>query len=295
MTREKKVQTDNPFPEIPADDLIRMAREAAKSQIEAENTPAPKAPRKGGRPPKNTVADIIAKAEVLSPKEFFARETEKVKTELAGLYDQRITDLITISKDLVITDEASLTSCVDMTRAMDLLTKEIEKRRKEIVESPNAYVKGINSIAKFFTEKTTGAIEGLKTKITEYNRKIYLEEQERIKKAKEEEAARLKKEQEEYDKARAKIQEADPQAIILPPPPPPIIEVNLSEPAKTTRTLSGNATLVAKWEFEVDNIAEVPREYLQINEAAIKAAIKGGIRSIPGVKIFENFSTRISG
>jgi diketogulonate reductase-like aldo/keto reductase len=37
----------------------------------------------------------------------------------------------------------------------------------------------------------------------------------------------------------------------------------------------------------------VPREYLAVDDTAIKAAIKAGIRSIPGVEIYEEAEVRV--
>jgi hypothetical protein len=39
------------------------------------------------------------------------------------------------------------------------------------------------------------------------------------------------------------------------------------------------------WVFEIDNPGNVPAEYMQVNEAKVKAAIAAGVRSIPGLII----------
>lgn len=43
------------------------------------------------------------------------------------------------------------------------------------------------------------------------------------------------------------------------------------------------------WQFEVTDQAKVPSGFLMVNEAAIKQAIKNGVREIDGVKIFEAY------
>ena len=40
------------------------------------------------------------------------------------------------------------------------------------------------------------------------------------------------------------------------------------------------------WKFDINDASIIPREYLIIDERAIKHSIKAGIRSIPGVKIY---------
>lgn len=41
------------------------------------------------------------------------------------------------------------------------------------------------------------------------------------------------------------------------------------------------------WTYEIDNESKISREYLKPDDAKIQAAIKSGVRSIPGLKIFE--------
>lgn len=48
--------------------------------------------------------------------------------------------------------------------------------------------------------------------------------------------------------------------------------------------------LTKRWTFEVTDANLVPREYLQVNETAIRTAVQSGTRTIAGVRIFENES-----
>ncbi len=45
-----------------------------------------------------------------------------------------------------------------------------------------------------------------------------------------------------------------------------------------------------RWVFEVTDPNAVPREYLEVNETAIRKAVQGGIREIPGVRIYQDTS-----
>jgi hypothetical protein len=58
---------------------------------------------------------------------------------------------------------------------------------------------------------------------------------------------------------------------------------------------SGKVTAAAttKWVYKVTNAAYVPAKYLQVNDAAVKAAIAGGVREIPGLEITEELVTTI--
>jgi len=46
------------------------------------------------------------------------------------------------------------------------------------------------------------------------------------------------------------------------------------------------------WHHSVESTELVPREYLMIDEKAVKAAIKDGVRQIPGIKIYSETRTK---
>ncbi len=77
------------------------------------------------------------------------------------------------------------------------------------------------------------------------------------------------------------------------PPPPAAAPVIAKEAARVIGFSGTKAAASVKWVHEVTDAAQVPREYLMVNEAAIKAAIAGGKREIPGVRIFEQVRTAI--
>ena len=93
-------------------------------------------------------------------------------------------------------------------------------------------------------------------------------------------------------KLKAEAEKAGIKApdIELPPPveaAPPTVE-------KTVRSSEGKATMVKTWKHEVTDPDQVPREYLTVDEKKIRAAVKDGVRSIPGVNIYEDIDTRFS-
>ena len=54
-----------------------------------------------------------------------------------------------------------------------------------------------------------------------------------------------------------------------------------------TRSLHGAvAGLRETWTYEVEDIQKVPAAYLTVNDAVVKAAIKTGVRVIPGIRVF---------
>lgn len=71
-----------------------------------------------------------------------------------------------------------------------------------------------------------------------------------------------------------------------------------AEPVTAARVVSSATGKVAAttrrvWRHRVTDLDKVPRQYLMVNDAAIKAAVAGGVRDIPGVEIFEDVQTAI--
>lgn len=48
-----------------------------------------------------------------------------------------------------------------------------------------------------------------------------------------------------------------------------------------------NASVRMVWAFDIKDIAQIPSEYLVLNEKAVREAIKAGVREIPGLKIYQ--------
>ena len=71
-------------------------------------------------------------------------------------------------------------------------------------------------------------------------------------------------------------------------------QVNQAEEAsglELTRTRGVGGALTAlqdRWVFEVVDITKVPTHLLQVNDAAVRAAIKQGAREVPGIRIWNN-------
>lgn len=83
------------------------------------------------------------------------------------------------------------------------------------------------------------------------------------------------------------------EAIAFDEPAPVVAPVVVKEAARVTSFTGAMATASRKWKGEVTDPNAVPRQYLMVNQSAIDAAIKGGMREIPGVRIFEDVRTAI--
>lgn len=103
-----------------------------------------------------------------------------------------------------------------------------------------------------------------------------------------------KKLEEERERQRKEAEQAKAAATPFdeePTPAPPPVQAA----ARVVSTATGKVTASANrfWNYRVTDAVKVPRQFLMINEAAIKAAVAGGLREIDGVEIFEDVRTAI--
>ncbi len=131
--------------------------------------------------------------------------------------------------------------------------------------------------------RVKAALDARANAILAARRRAEAEEAERVRLAAAAETERLRKEAEAFDEA--------PPPVVAPVyvPPAPI-----KEAARVVSAATGNkASVSTKWMHTVTDRAAVPREYLMVDDEAIKLALKRGVRSIPGVEIFEAANTAI--
>lgn len=103
--------------------------------------------------------------------------------------------------------------------------------------------------------------------------------------------AKLEAERVARDAAEKKAREE--AALFDEPAPVVAAPVVVKEAARVTSISGVKATASRKWVHEVTDPTAVPRQYLMVNDAAIKAAVAGGLREISGVRIYEDVRTSI--
>lgn len=194
-------------------------------------------------------------------------------------YSVQVDEMVSVAKAHQVTDEASNKTAVEMAGSAKKLFNQIEAARKEIVQNPNDFIRSVNGLSKDFTDKLKGIEDGLKQKISTYQ---YNQELERRKQA---EAAR-KAAEELQKKLDAEAKAANVEPVIVAPPIVPAAP-------KVTRTETGAAHMRMIWTFEIEASDLVPREYMTVDEIAVRRAVMAGIREIPGIRIFEKPTTTI--
>lgn len=188
----------------------------------------------------------------------------------------RTSELEATAKALVIKDEESLRQATDILGWIATLKKQVEERRQFFTKPLNDQVRRINDFFKEMLRPLETADRILREKVLAYR-------QEQEKKRREEEA-RLRKMLEKEQKRMER--EAAKQGLPA-PPPIPAPTASVAPQPKTIEASLGAVSAKLVWDFEIEDETKIPREFLMVNEKAIRAAIKAGVRHIPGVRIFQ--------
>lgn len=203
-------------------------------------------------------------------------DLEAVRTGLKAAYDADIDKLMVIAEAHEVTDDESEKAAIEMVAQAKRLEKALDTKRKGVIEKPDGFVRGINGLCRGFRDRLITIEKGLKPKIGNHQYKKEIERRKREKAA--EAAAEKLRKQAAKDAKKAGV-EAPPIDIV------PVVE----KKETVTRTDSGaSAHIRMSWKMTtVEDFTKVPDEYKELNMKQINAAIKAGIRNIPGLKIEE--------
>jgi len=184
---------------------------------------------------------------------------------------------------------------------------EAERRTKGKISQHQAKVELERREAERKAREAADALQRkLDAEVAEANRKAQaeararVEEEQRIKRQEEEFEARkrgakvaemkaiaIKAEEERCDAIAKAMTEAAKNAVTAPTVIAPVV----ADIPRVTRTEAGSASQRKNWVFEIVNEAEVPREYLQVDEKKVRDSVRMGTREITGIRIFEEVTT----
>lgn len=171
-------------------------------------------------------------------------------------------DLEILSREVVISNQDEYTHAGDVMKLCKNKIKEIEDERKLYTQPLDESKKRIMAKAKSITEPLEQYIEKISKAMGDW---FLVEEK------------RRREEQKKLEEQAIKEAGDNPDVIV------PIVES-----VKTTHGNVSTTTGIKYNDFTIIQEELIPREYLMVNESAIKEAInKGGIKEIPGVKIEE--------
>jgi hypothetical protein len=195
------------------------------------------------------------------------------------VYEAECNRMKQIAQDHQVVDEESNRSAIEMAAQAKRLGKTVEDLRLEKVRPYQAYTKAIGNLAKIYTDTADMIERTLKGKINSYLAA------ERMKKAEAERRA-----QEEARKLQAQLdQEAKEKGLPQVEVPLPVLPQKMDP----VRTEEGSASQRKDWKWQVVSPDEIPREYLALDSVAVNKAVRAGVRSIPGIKIYQEESVQI--
>lgn len=194
-------------------------------------------------------------------------EQDKMTQEL----QQQGSTLLAAAEMMEIVDALSLEAATNTLGVIADTKKRVEERRQFFVKPLNDHVKTINNWFKSILAPLEQADSILRQKILKYR-------QEEARKRKEEEE-RLRKLMEEQAKQNPEV--PVPTTVIVP------------QLERTVQGAYGQVQAREVWMFKIVDESQIPREYLMPNEKAIRAAVKGGVRNIPGVLIYKEESLAV--
>jgi len=212
---------------------------------------------------------------------------------------ERIATLVAQINALAVDSEEGKAAAVNLLSAIARVKVEAEQARLGFVEPLKKYTQGVDRLFRETLAPVVAADQSLRGKVVAFDRAERQriadaqaeEERERLaatallnSATKAEAAGQTVVAEQLLDKAAVAESAAIAAAPAAATPPP----------AKTFSTPFGaRATTRTVWDYEVTEAGEIPREYLVVDAAAVRKAIASGVRTIPGLRIFERESLSV--
>ena len=195
-------------------------------------------------------------------------------------FEDRIQKMKIEADQLEVDSDRAAGRATEMMAQVNKLLKELDARRKKIIEKPDEFVRGVNSAVRPFRLTLESIVNQiLKPKFGQWMHQKELERRKEEKRLQEE----LKRKQAELDREAEK---SGVGKVTLP-------DMVLPQKKEPVRSETGTASTIMVWKGEVLDPDKVPRKYCSPDQKLIDQAVKGGIRKISGVKIFEEAQTRV--
>lgn len=144
-------------------------------------------------------------------------------------------------------DDAYLTQGTFLLARFDKAKKTVEDQRLEFTKPLNESLKAINRFFKNFSEPIEQADRELRDKLTKHRKEL------------------------EAKQIEAQIKSAENDGPEVP----------------DLRKKIGGVVVKKVWTFKIENIEAIPTQYMAVDQVKIRAAIRSGVREIPGVIILQ--------
>lgn len=194
------------------------------------------------------------------------------------------------AKRISITDAVSYDSAITFLKEVNTKMKDFKAQREKYIKPMKDSIKAIDEKLKEPIKLLEETDATLRQKLNAYLDEVRKREEERLileQKKAEEEAIRQLDNLESMKTQAGEYDEVTQKAIqrTIENKQNKVIEATVSSEKVNLSTSSASVSMV--WDFEVIDKAQLPLEFLKVDEVAIRAAIRNGSREIAGVKIFQ--------
>jgi len=190
----------------------------------------------------------------------------------------QVTGILEWAKKRTITNIDDIKDATNDLSLISKLKKAVEEKRQEYTSPLNDHIKAINGAFKLLTEPLAEADKITRQKVLTYNAEIEQQRQE----AKAIEQEKLELAQREAILKGGEIT-IDLSAIEVPEATPDRVRAEAGMTSKM---------MVRKW--EIVNFCEIPDEYKTIDGGKVTKLVKAGIGAIPGIRIWEEPTLRVT-
>lgn len=173
--------------------------------------------------------------------------------------ESRVLLLVERAKSFIVENEEDVEVASDFLRTIKDTEKKIEDKRLEFTQPLNQSLRAINDTFNKLKKPLKQAREFLSDRVLSWRR---------------EEAEKIKKEEER----RRKIQEAHEKAGH---------EVKKTIELEKVKSTIGNTRARKDWTFEIINFSELEDKFKIENTVMINQAIRSGVKSIKGLRIYQ--------
>jgi len=174
---------------------------------------------------------------------------------------------------IVVSSDVAEKDAIEFASDLKKRLNEIETNRKTFLAPLKKVMDNVNATLKPFTTELEEAEGIIKSKILQWRTEREKLRQEEERKRQEEYEAQQKKQAEEFPL------DVKEEAIA----PLPLMAQSNTVVSETGAKATGKKV----WDFEIEDEAKVPRGYLMLDEKGVRNAIRTGIRTIPGLKIYQ--------
>lgn len=176
----------------------------------------------------------------------------------------------------------------DLLASLRSMIRQVEDQRKALTGPLNETIRKINAQSVEMSRPLKDAEASLRARLIAYAVAEKRAAAEAAEEAARAEAEALAAAENAREAGAEDVAEAIIAEVAAQPDPAALAKV-----APIRSTWGAVASIRHTWTFEVVEFALVPRQWLTLDEAKVKAAIKAGVREIPGLHIFQAESLQV--